>query len=151
MTPVLTSGRIRIKCSSTWFRTFLRSSTNVLPCILSNTLLMSQRSRYTVSSTDDIFLSIISFFANTCSAVDLFLSYTAWDMGIADSNLEFTFFIMQTANIFLRTDKIIIGRRFNVGLFGFPGFCSALKIRCVASFGCFRATAISLHISAILS
>ena len=112
---------------------------------------MSQRSRYTVSSVDDIFLSIISFFANTCSAVDLFLPYAAWDMGIADSNLKFTFFIMQTANIFLRTDKIIISRRFNVGLLGFPGFCSALKILCVASLGCFRVTAISLHISAILS
>ena len=112
---------------------------------------MSQRSRYTISSVDDIVLSIISFVANTCSVVDLFLPYAVWDMGIEDSNLEFTLFIMQTANIFVRTDKIIIGRRFNVGLLGFPGFCSALKMLCVVSLGGFRVTAISLYISAILS
>ena len=88
---------------------------------------MSQRSRYTISSVDDIVLSIISFVANTCSVVDLFLPYAVWDMGIEDSNLEFTLFIMQTATIFVRKDKIIIGRRFNVGLPGFPGYCSALK------------------------
>ena len=70
---------------------------------------MSQRSRYTISSVDDIVLSIISLVANTCSVVDLFLRYAVWDMGIEDSNLEFTLFIMQTANIFVRTDKIIIG------------------------------------------
>ena len=54
---------------------------------------MSKRSRYTVSSVDDIVLSIISLVANTCSVVDLFLRYAAWDMGIADSNLELILFI----------------------------------------------------------
>ena len=112
---------------------------------------MSKRSRYTVSSVDDIVLSIISLVANTCSVVDLFLRYAAWDMGIAESNLELILFIIQTANIFLRTDKRIIGRRFDVGPFGFPGFCSALKIPCVISFGCFPVTAISLYIAAIFS
>ena len=52
---------------------------------------MSKRSRYTVSSVDDIVLSIISLVANTCSATDLFLRYAAWDMGIAESNLELIF------------------------------------------------------------
>ena len=112
---------------------------------------MSKRSRYTVSSIDDIVLSIISLVANTCSVVDLFLRYTAWDMGIAESNLELILFIIQTANIFLRTDKRIIGRRFDVGPFGFPGFCSALKIPCVISFGCFPVAAILLYIAAIFS
>ena len=50
-------------------------------------------------------------------------------MGITESNLELILFIIQNANIFLRTDKKVIGRRFNVGPFGFHGFCSALKIR----------------------
>ena len=36
-------------------------------CILSNALLMSKRSRYKVSSVDDIVLSVISLVANTCS------------------------------------------------------------------------------------
>ena len=70
-------------------------------CILPKTLLMSKRSRYTVSSVDDIDLSIISLVANTCSVVDLFLRYAAWDIGMAESNLELILFIMQTANIFL--------------------------------------------------
>ena len=63
-------------------------------CILSNALLMSKRSRYTVSSADDIVLSIISLVANTCSVVDLFLRYAAWDMGIAESNLELILFLL---------------------------------------------------------
>ena len=120
-------------------------------CVLSNALLMSKRSRYTVSSVDDIVFSIISLVANTCSVVDLFLGYGAWDVGIAESNLELILFIIQTANIFLRTNKIIIARRFNVGPFGFPGFCSAFKIPCVISFGCFPVAATLLHISAIFS
>ena len=70
---------------------------------------MSRRSRYTVSSVGDTVLSIISLVANTCSVVDLFLRYAAWDMGIAESNLELILFIIQTANTFLRTDKRIIG------------------------------------------
>ena len=70
-----------------------------------------------VSSVDDIVLSIISLVVNTCSVIDLFLRYAAWDMGIAKSNLQFIFFIIQTANIFIRTDKRIIGQRFYVGLF----------------------------------
>ena len=41
--------------------------------------------------------------------------------------LYLLFFIMQTATIFVRKDKIITGRWFNVGLPGFPGYCSALK------------------------
>ena len=57
-----------------------------------------------------------------CSAVELFLRYAAWDMGIAKSNLELLLFIIHTANIVLRTDKRIIGRRFDVGPFVFPGF-----------------------------
>ena len=109
---------------------------------------MSKRSKYKVSSVADI-LSIISLVANTCSVADLFLRYAAWDMGIAESNLELTLFIIKTANIFLRTDKRIIGRRFDVGPFGFPGFCSAVKIPCVISFGCFPVAAILLYISAI--
>ena len=104
-------------------------------CILSNALLMSRRSRYTVSSADDIVLLIIGLVANTCSVVHLFLRYAAWDMLL---------FIIQTANIFQRTDKRIVGRRFDVGPFGFPGFCSALKIPCVISFGCFPVTALLL-------
>ena len=115
---------------------------------MSNALLMSKRSRYKVSSVDDIVHSIISLAANTCSVVDLFLRYAVWDIGIAESNLELTLFIIQTANIFLRTDKRIIGRRFDVGPFGFPGFCSALKIQYVISFGCFPVAAILLYVSA---
>ena len=46
-------------------------------------------------------------------------------MGITESNLELILFIIQNA----RTDKKVIGRRFNIGPFGFHGFCSALKIR----------------------
>ena len=49
-------------------------------------------------------------------------------MGIGESNLKLILFIIQTANIFLRTNKRIIGERFDIGPFGFPGFCSALKI-----------------------
>ena len=49
-------------------------------CILSNALLMSKRSRYTVSSVDDIVLSAISLVGNTCSVVDLFSRYAAWDI-----------------------------------------------------------------------
>ena len=103
---------------------------------------MSKNSRYTVSCVDDIVLSIISLIANTCPAVDLFLQYAAWDMGIAESNLELILFITQTANIFLRTNKRIIGRIFDVGPFGCPSFCSVLKIPCVISFGCFPVAAI---------
>ena len=72
-------------------------------------------------------------------------------MDIAESNLELIVFIIQTANIFLRTDKRIIGRRFDVGPFRFPGFCSALKIPCLISFGCFPVAAILLYIAAIFS
>ena len=61
-------------------------------CILPKTLLMSKRSRYTVSSVDDIDLSIISLVANTCPVVDLFLRYAAWYMGIAETNLELILF-----------------------------------------------------------
>ena len=57
------------------------------------------------------------------------MRYAAWDMGITESNLELILFIIQNANIFLRTDKKVIGQRFNFGPFGFHGFCSALKIR----------------------
>ena len=84
--------------------------------------------------------SIISLVANTCSVVDLFLRYAASDIGITESNLELILFITQTANIFLRTDKIIIGQRFDVGPFDFP---------CVVLFGCFPVAATLLHISAI--
>ena len=80
-------------------------SINVFLCILSKALLMSKRSRYTVSSVDDIVLSIISLVANTCSAVDLFLQHTDWDMGIAESNLELILFIIQTDNIFSKNRK----------------------------------------------
>ena len=107
----------------------MRPSINVFLCILSKALLMSKRSRYIVSSVDDIVLSIISLVANTCSAVDLFLQHTAWDMGIAESNLELILFIIQTDNIFLRAEKRIIVPRFDVDPFGFPDFCSALKNR----------------------
>ena len=68
-------------------------------------------------------------------------------MGDAESNLELILFIIQTANIFLRTDKRIIGRRFDVGPFGFPGFCSALKIPGMISFGCFPVAAILLYVA----
>ena len=88
-----------------------------------------------IASVDDIVLSIISLVANACSVVDLFLRYAAHDMGIEESNLELILFIMQSPNIFLRTDKRIIGRRSDFGTFCFPGFCSALKIPCVISFG----------------
>ena len=104
-----------------------------------------------VSSVDDIVLSIISLVANTWSVVDLFLRYAAWDMGITESNLELILYIIQTANIFLRTNKIIISPRFDVGPLGFPGICSALKIPCVISFGFFPVAAILLYISAIFS
>ena len=104
---------------------------------MSNALLMSRKSRYTVSSVDRIVLSNISLVANTCSVLDLFLRYAARDMGIAESNLELILFIIQAANILLRTGKRIIGRRFDVCPFGFPGFCSAVKIPCLISFGCF--------------
>ena len=70
-----------------------------------------------VSTIDDIVLSMISLVANKCSVVDLYLRYTAWDVGITESNLEFILFIIQVANIFLRTDKRIICRRFVVGPF----------------------------------
>ena len=84
-------------------------------CILSNTLLMSKKSKYTFSSVDDSVLSIISLVANTYSVVDLFLRYAAWGMGIAESNLELINLIIQTTNIFLRTNKRIIGRRLVLG------------------------------------
>ena len=102
-----------------------------------------------VSSVDDIVLSIISLVVNTCSVIDLFLRYAAWDMGIAKSNLQFIFFIIKTANIFIRTDKRIIGQRFYVGLFGFLGFSCALKVPRVISLCCFPMTVILL--SAIFS
>ena len=77
------------------------------------------------------------------------LSYfhVAWDMDIVESNLK----VILTANIFLRTDKIIIGRRFHVDSFSFPGFCSALKVPCVISIGCFLVTTILMPMSAIFS
>ena len=57
---------------------------------------------------------ILSFlllaFANRCSVVDLFLQYAAWDMGIAESNLELIRFIIETANIFLRTVMVSCSR-----------------------------------------
>ena len=81
---------------------------------------MSRMSRYTVSSVDDIVLSIISLVVNTCSVVDLFLRYAAWDMVIAESHLKIILFIIKTATIFLRTDKRIIGRRFDVGRWSIP-------------------------------
>ena len=88
---------------------------------------MSRRSRYAVSFVDDIVLSVISLVWNICSVVDLFLRYAAWGMGIAESNLKLILFIIQTANIVLSTGKGIIGRRFDVSPFGFPGFCSCFK------------------------
>ena len=66
-----------------------------------------------------IFFSVISLLANTYSVVGLFLRYALWDMGTAESNLKLILFIIQTANIFLRTDKRIIAQRFDIGPFGF--------------------------------
>ena len=63
------------------------------------------------------------------SVVDLFLRYAVWDMGITKSNLKLIRFIIRTANIFLRTDEKIIGRRFDVGPFCFLGFVLLLKFR----------------------
>ena len=54
--------------------------------------------------------------------------------------------IIQTANIFLRTNKRIIGQAFDVSHFGFLGFCSALKIPCVISFRCFPGAVIYIYI-----
>ena len=79
---------------------------------------MSKKSKYTFSSVDDSVLSIISLVANTYSVVDLFLRYAAWGMGIAWVlliNLELINLIIQTTNIFLRTNKRIIGRRLVLG------------------------------------
>ena len=73
-----------------------------------------------------LLFSIISLGANTCSVVNLFLRYAASDMGITESKLKLILYIIQTANIFLRPDKRITGQRFDVGPFGFPGFCSTL-------------------------
>ena len=81
LAAIFPSRRIRIKCDSSWFRTFLKSSINVFLYILSNALLMSRRSRYTFPSVDHI--------------------YAAWEMGIAESNLKLILFIIQAANIFL--------------------------------------------------
>ena len=103
---------------------------------------MPRRSRYMVLSVDDIVLSIISLVANTCSVLDLFLQYAACNMGIAESNLKLILFIIQTADIFLRTDQRIIGRRFDIGPFDFPVFCSAPKIPRVISFEYFPVAAI---------
>ena len=72
---------------------------------------MSKRRRHTVSSVGDTVLSVISLVGNRCSVVGVFLRYAAWDIGIAGSNLELILFIIWTANIFLRTDKRIIGQR----------------------------------------
>ena len=72
-------------------------------------------------------------------------------MGIAESNLDLINFIIQTTNIFLRTDKRIIGPRFDVAPFGFHSFCSALKIPCMIPFGCFPVAAILVYISATFS
>ena len=116
-------------------------------CMLLNTLLISKRSRYMVSSVDDIVLSIISLVANTNFVVDLFLWYAAWDMGITEYNLELILFIIQTANIFLGMNKRIISWRFDVGPFRFPSFGKALKILCMISFQCFLVAAILLYIS----
>lgn len=69
---------------------------------------MSRKSKYMVLSVDDIVLSIISFVEITCPAAELLLRYAARDMGIAESNLKLILFILQTANIFLGTDKNII-------------------------------------------
>ena len=57
-------------------------------CILSNALLMPEKSKYTVSFVDDIALSVISLGVNTCSVVDLLLRYGAWVMGTAESTLN---------------------------------------------------------------
>ena len=70
------------------------SSINVFLWILPNALLISRSGRYTVLSL-----------ANTCSVVDLFLQYPAWDMGIAEPNLKLIFLYIQTANVFIRTNK----------------------------------------------
>ena len=77
-----------MRCNLSLFRRFLRSSINVILCILWDALLMSRRSRYTVSSFDEIVLSIIRLVASTCSDVDPFLRYTAWDIGTAESDLQ---------------------------------------------------------------
>ena len=69
---------------------------------------MSRKSKYMVLSVDDIVLSIISFVENTCPASELLLRYAARDVGIAEPNLKLILFILQTANIFLGTDKNII-------------------------------------------
>ena len=55
-----------------------------------NVLLLSKRSRYTVSPANDIVLSIISLVTNTSFVVDLFLRYAA------EFNLELILFIIQT-------------------------------------------------------
>ena len=81
-----------------------------------------------VSSADDIVLSFNSLVENTFSAVDLFLRCAAWDMRIRKPNLKSILFIIQTADIFIRTDQRIIGRRFEVGPFGFSVFFSARRI-----------------------
>ena len=88
--------------------TFLRSLINVFLFILSIALLKPKRKRCTVSSVNDIALAIISLVANTCSVIDLLVRYASWDMGITESYLKLILFIRQTANIFLRMDKIII-------------------------------------------
>ena len=43
--------------------------------------------------------------------------------------------LRHTYNIFLSTDKSIMGRKFCDGPFDLPGFCSAHRRPCVSSFG----------------
>ena len=50
---------------------------------------MSRRSRYTISSVDDIVLSV----------VDLLLRYATWVMGNAESNLTFQQLVIHVKNL----------------------------------------------------
>ena len=68
-----------------------------------------------------------------------------------ESNIEFILFIIQTGNIFVIRDNRIIGRKFDVAVFGLPSFCSALKNPCLISYGCLPVVAILLYISKSVS
>ena len=70
-------------------------------------------------------------------------------MDITESNVELILLIIKTTNIFLRTDKRIIGRKIGISPFGFPGVWSAHVIPCVISLECFPVAAILLYISPI--
>ena len=71
-------------------------------------------------------------------------------MGIAEPNLELVLFIIQTANIFLRTDKRIIGRKFDVVPFGFSVFlenvCFIWISRCVLQCWCESTYKVGFHV-----